>query len=500
MSISSDKPARVVVIGAGIGGLTAALLLAAEGYDVTVVERAAGPGGKMREVVVGGAAIDAGPTVFTLKGVFEAIFADAGFDLDEEVRLRPASTLARHAWGPGKVLDLHADLGASAAAIGAFAGPAEARRYLEFCGRAARIYRTLDEPFMRAQRPDLATLMRRVGIGGLGGLWQVSPFATLWSALGQHFHDPRLRQLFGRYATYCGSSPFMAPATLMLVAHVEQEGVWYVEGGMRRLADALLRCAKAKGAKFRFKVGAEAIVAERDRAAGVVLDNGERLVADAVVCNADVAALADGRIGGAGRAVARVSPKRRSLSAVTFAMTAKAGGFAPARHNVFFSNDYRAEFEAIFGRDKIPDDATVYVCAQDRFDADDAAPAGVERLLCLVNAPAIGDRHRFNDEEIETCMTRTLRRLERSGLTLQVEAVTATTPDMFETMFPATGGALYGAASHGWTASFDRPGARTKLKGLYAAGGSVHPGPGVPMAALSGRLAASALMADRASI
>ena len=198
---------------------------------------------------MGAARLDAGPTVFTMRWVFEEVCAAAGTALADHLTLKPATILARHAWEGGARLDLFADRARSVDAIAAFAGPAEGRRYLEFCTEAQGIYETLRDPFIRGSRPSPAGLVGRVGLGGLGGLWQIKPYATLWSALSKRFTDPRLRQLFGRYATYCGSSPFLAPATLMLIAHVEQEGVWLVEGGMHRLAQVLATLAHGCGAR-----------------------------------------------------------------------------------------------------------------------------------------------------------------------------------------------------------------------------------------------------------
>ena len=289
---------RVAVIGAGIGGLAAALDLSARGLEVVVLERAAAPGGKMREVAVGpGARVDAGPTVFTMRWVFEELFDAAGASLSDHLTLHPASVLARHAWTGGGFLDLFADVSRSAEAIGAFAGPAEARGFRAFCDRARRVYRALEGPFIRAPRPTPFSLAATAGPSGVAGLMGASPFSTLWRALGEHFRDPRLRQLFGRYATYCGSSPFLAPATLMLVAHVEQEGVWLVEGGMHRLARAVEALAERRGAIFRYGAEATEVRVENGRAAGVTLSTGEFVVADAVVVNADAAAVATGMFG-----------------------------------------------------------------------------------------------------------------------------------------------------------------------------------------------------------
>jgi 1-hydroxycarotenoid 3,4-desaturase len=417
------------------------------------------------------------------------------------VRLRPADILARHAWSEAERLDLYADIDRSADAIGAFAGPAEARGYRAFCAEARRIYETLRDPFLNAQQTGPVGLASRIGVDRMGALMGIRPFETLWTALGAHFQDPRLRQLFGRYATYCGSSPFTAPATLMLIAHVEQDGVWLVEGGMQRLAEALEQLATALGVVFRYGAHADEIRVNRGRAAGVTLAGGERLDADWVIVNADTAALASGAFGRAVAGSASETPaSARSLSAVTWSLTTPTSGFPLVRHNVFFSGDYAAEFEDIGRHGRLPRAPTIYVCAQDRMD-DDNDRDGAERLLILVNAPANGDRGEFEQGDLAACEERVFDHLRSCGLTLPQGSGTSvvTTPAAFDRMFPRTGGALYGPAMHGWGAAFKRPGAKTRTPGLYLAGGGAHPGAGVPMAALSGRLAARRLMEDRGS-
>jgi len=487
---------RIVVVGAGMGGLAAAADLARQGAQVTVLERAAAPGGKLREVMVSGTPIDAGPTVFTMRWVFESLFADAGRRLDQHLSLQPVEVLARHAWRRGGRLDLYADPKRSAEAIGAFAGAAEARAFRAFCARAADIHKTLAGSFMAAQRPSPMELARRVGIGGLPALLRTAPHATLWAALGEHFSDPRLRQLFARYATYVGSSPFQAPATLMLIAHVESQGVWLVEGGMRRVADAMQALGEAQGAVFRFGAGVAEIVVERGRVAGVRLADGERLAADAVVFNGDAAALAQGLLGqGARGAVPDMARPARSLSAVTWCVRAAAAGFPLHHHNVFFAEDYADEFDAVFRRRGITAAPTVYVCAQDRGGDVPPLPGAAERLLLLVNAPADGDQ--AGAARLETAARPAAVALLRAcGLELDWGAEVVTGPEGFARLFPGTGGALYGRANHSAMGSFARPGAVSKLPGLYLAGGSVHPGAGIPMAALSGRLAAVRVLGD----
>ncbi len=487
---------KAVVVGAGIAGLVAAVELASAGVEVVVVDRAPAPGGKLRQIAIGDARIDAGPTVFTMRFVFDAVFAAAGTTLEQHLTLIPAEILARHAWDETQRLDLFADIKRSADAIGRFAGAAEARGYLAFCARAAKIYKTLEKPFMTAPQPGSAfNLARRVGLLAPNELLGMSPFATMWKGLAEHFRDLRLLQLFGRYATYCGSSPWLAPATLMLVAHVEQAGVWMVEGGMHRIARAFEALATDKGAKFQYDSEVAEVLTADGRASGVRLASGERIMADCVVFNGDAAALSSGLLGPSARRAVPPPDGVRSLSALTWTMTAKTAGFPLVRHNVFFSDDYRAEFNDIFTRRRLPQGPTVYVCAQDRQDAD-TGQIGPERLLVLANAPAIGDKHDFTGAEIAQCETRTFTLLERCGLTVTraPERTVITSPTQWNSLFPATGGALYGLASHGSMAPFRRPASRSRIPGLYLAGGSAHPGPGVPMAALSGRLAAAAIL------
>lgn len=493
---------RVVVVGAGIGGLVSALLLAARGVQVTLVEAQESPGGKMRRVAVDGAWIDAGPTVFTMRWVFEQILAEVGAGLSALPPLTPLSVLARHAWrGHPKTLDLLADPARSSAEIAAFSGPAEARRFDDFCRQARQVYRALEAPYIRSHRPSLLGLSRGLGPRGLAALAGLGPFASLWRSLARHFHDPRLQQLFGRYATYCGASPWQAPATLMLVAQVELDGVWAVEGGMHAIARAFARLGEAQGVQPRYGRAVRRILVQGGRACGVELAGGETLAADAVVFNGDAQALALGLLGdGARPAVAPRAPAQRSLSALTWAVHARTGGFPLVRHNVFFDDHYRSEFDDIFQHRRLPQQGTVYVCAQDRGD-DAAAPGGAERLLCLVNAPADGDARRFGPEETDPCEHRSLALLRHCGLQLAPRAhqVLRTTPADFDRLFPGSAGALYGTATHGWMSSFRRSGATSAIPGLMLAGGSVHPGPGVPMAALSGWRAAEATMAALAS-
>lgn len=501
MNISERRDERVVVVGAGIAGLSAALALAAAGRRVTVCEAAAEVGGKARRLPSPAGPVDAGPTVLTMRGVFEELFAEAGSQLDAHVTLVRAEVLARHAWADGSRLDLFADAARSEAAVEAFAGPKAAAQFRAFGARAGLLFGAFEGPVMRNARPTPLGVARALGGDALRVAAATAPFSTLWAAVDRAFSDPRLKQLFARYATYVGGSPFLSPAVLALIWRAEAAGVWCVDGGISALARAIADLAAARGAEIRRAAPVREITLRGGRAAGVTLADGEALPADAVVFNGDPGALGAGLLGDALRPAApRLERARRSLSAWVWTFADRPAGFDLAHHTVFFGDDSRAEFDDLFALRRTPRSPTLYICAPDRLPGR-PPPQGRERLMMILNAPADGDRGQPASEEIETCQRRIFTRLARMGLTLTPPdpAKALTTPADFATAFPGTGGAIYGAAPHGAMATFRRPMTRTRLPGLYLAGGGAHPGPGVAMACLSGRLAAAAIMSDRVS-
>jgi 1-hydroxycarotenoid 3,4-desaturase len=495
-----------VVVGAGAGGLACAIALAAAHVPVVVVEAAATPGGKIRQVAPGGRPIDTGPTVFTMREVFEELFGLAGLRVDEALDLEPLDILARHAWQDEALFDLPADADAAQDGIGRFFSRADAQGFTRFGADARRVHDALLDTFMRASKPGPLELAARFGPARLADLVAAQPFRSLWDRLGDYFPDGRLRQLFARYATYAGGSPFLAPSTLMLIAHVEMQGVWQVTGGMGALARALEAAGRRLGVRYLYQAPVRRVLHQGDRAAGVELADGTRIAARAVVLNADAGAVSAGLVGdqAAWAAAAPVKRKARSLSALTWAVEAQVSGLDLHHHTVLFGADYRGEFDAILRQRRLPDDPTIYICAQDRSGQTgavgaDAAQRGTERLLLLVNAPPDGDRGAPTLSEMDRCTDMMLAVLARRGLRVRLDSCIRSGPPQLERLFPGTGGAIYGPAPHGAFSPFRRAGARTRMKGLWLAGGSVHPSAGVPMAALSGLTCARQLLADLAS-
>lgn len=503
-----EKPI-VVVIGAGIGGLSAALQLTGQGYRPLVLERASSVGGKAHQVELESQlhptmAVDGGPTVLTMLPVFERLFEEASAQLHERVTLTKSQILARHFWSDGSQVDLHADLDQSTEAIRAFAGQREAEQFLKFHRYTQAIYESVQDVFIYAPKPSPLRVVRQLGLSVMPRMLRADVQRTLWRSLKRFFRDPRLLQLFGRYATYAGNNPFVCPATFNLIAHVEQQGVWRVNGGIKALANAIAELIVERGGEIHTHCHVEEILVTHGRATGVRLLSGEEIKGRAVIFNGDVQALSRGALGEEARQAVKSYPvHERSLSALTLCAAMNANEAPLSHHNVFFSDDYFAEFAAIEAG-RLPADPTLYLCAQRRGDEliSSSAPLEPRRTplhepaLALVNAPATADYAPLSSEEMDQCKAYTLNLLARHNIIPDSQRSLWRAPQGWNSLFPHSGGAIYGMASKKWDSTLRRPGAQTKLQGLYLSGGSVHPGAGVPMAALSGMIAASQLHSE----
>jgi 1-hydroxycarotenoid 3,4-desaturase len=485
---------RAVVIGAGMGGLAAAIRLAVGGCRVTVVESADTPGGKARARATAAGPAAMGPTVLTLKPEVDALFALAGTSTDAEVQITRLPRLARHWWPGSGPLDLYPDRDANIEAIRAFAGDREAQGFARFDARARALYDAFEHPVMRAAKPDLAAIARTTL--RQPALWPaLLPGMTLDRWLGQFFRDPRLRQLFGRYSTYVGGRPAHTPAVLSLVWQAEAQGVWAVTDGIQALAQALARAAETLGVRFHYATKARRITRQSGRVAQVETDQGHHQ-ADIVVFNGDPRALTDGHLGDAARTALK-PPGKPSLSAWVWSFAATPAGPRSAdliQHNLFFTADPQAEFGPI-GAGRMPESPTLYLNAQDR---ELGTTPATERFQIILNAPSGQPDH---PDEDRSCHDRTFPALAQMGLTFSPlpDPVALTRPKDLAARFPASLGAIYGASPEGTLAAFQRPVARTSLPGLYLAGGGVHPGAGVPMALLSGKQAALQALQDLTS-
>lgn len=484
-----------VIIGAGVGGLSAAIRLAAAGQRVLILEQNAQVGGKMGEVTEAGFRWDTGPSVITMRHVLEDLFRAAGRRLEDYLTLLPVEPLTRYFYPDGVVLDATRDLPRMAEQIERIE-PRDVEGYLAYLSYAARLHRITGPAFIYGDPVSLRTFRQ----APLHDWVHVDGWRTMHRAICSFVRSPHLRQLLGRFATYVGASPYRAPATLNVIAHVELTGgVWYPQGGVYAIARALERLARELGVEIRTGVRAERIEVRQGRAAGVIAA-GDFIPARHVLSNVDIAATY-ARLLPSGTAPARtlrtLTEAEPSVSGFILLLGVRSEHPQLAHHNIFFCADYAREFDDIFTRGLPPSDPTVYVAITAKRDPAHAPP-GCENWFVLVNAPPLGPRFDWAQRAGEY-RDHVLATLAQRGVDIRERIVVEKmlTPLDLERLTGARRGALYGASSNDPLAAFHRPPNRSReVPGLYFAGGAVHPGGGVPMVMLSGAAAARRILAS----
>lgn len=487
---------KAMVIGGGIGGLSAAIRLAVRGWDVTLVEQNPQVGGKMNEIVADGFRWDTGPSVITMRHVLEDLFAVAGARLEDYLTLLPLDPLTRYFWPDDAQLDASANLSDMAAAIARF-DERDVEGYLRYLAYAAQIHRITGPVFIYDRPPRPKSFLKVPLLD-----WsKADPFRTMDAAIRAHVRSPKLRQLLGRFATYVGGSPYEAPATLNVIAHVELVGgVWYPQGGIYAIARAFARLAESVGVKIMTGCGVKHIRVENDRTTGVVLSDGTNLESDAVICNLDVATTYQRLLPQTDkvkRRLATLVKQEPSCSGFVMLLGVNGQHNALAHHNILFSTDYPREFRQIF-KDRIPpDDPTIYIAITSKTDSTHA-PSGCENWFVLVNVPALTENVDWSTYAPQY-RALILKRIADFGFDIRdkIQSERILTPIDLQRMTGAFRGALYGASANSkWTA-FRRPHNRCPdVHGLYFAGGTTHPGGGVPMVTLSGKVAAELALED----
>lgn len=479
--------AAIAIVGAGVGGLAASIHLAAAGHDVVVLERLDRAGGKLAQHTADGFTWETGPSLLTLPQVFRDLAQVAGQSLDDLLTLRRLDPICRYRFADGTTFDHRADLDDAAAAAEAMS-PGSGDEWRAFMDHAREVWEVSERTFFAGAMASPLELLGRMQTPR--DLLAIDPLRSLHARASSSFSDPRLVQYVDRYATYSGSSPFRAPATLSCIAHIEQSlGAWYVEGGMGRLADALVEIAVGAGVEIRTDVDVDAIEHGGGSVTGVRLADGEVVSADAVVANVDALHLYRDLLPHARRR-RRAEAAPRSSSGFVLLLGLEGATPGLAHHNISFSADYEREFDQLF-RTKVPAaDPTVYVCAASVTDPAQA-PDGHEGWFVLVNAPeGGGDMDGYGDHLLDVLAS---RGWDLSGRIVHREQIT---PADIESRYRTPGGAIYGTSSNGRAAAFLRPGNRGPLAHLYLCGGSSHPGGGLPLVAMSGAIAAGLCVAE----
>jgi phytoene desaturase len=485
----------VIVVGGGLGGLAAAIRLAAQGRAVTLLEKNERVGGKLNLVREAGYTFDTGPSLLTMPWVIAELFAAAGRDMADYLALDQIEPTCRYLWPDGTTFNAWQRLPQLIQEVERLS-PADVPGLFRFLAHTANIYDAVADTFLLKPFDGLAEVLTpKLAWNGP----RIDALRTVDGAVRSFFRSPYLRQVFNRYATYNGSSPYISPATFNVIAYIElAEGGWYVRGGMYALAEALLRLAQELGVEVRTCAPVAEVLVEGGAARGVRLAGGERLRAGQVVVNADPRYAYGALVPGQEAVAARLERLEPSCSGFVLFLGVDRTYPQLGHHNIFFSADYPREFAAIFRKGVPAADPTVYVAATCVSDPDHAPP-GHMNLFVLVNAPALGPRVRW-EREAPAYRDLVIAKLERMGLCGLRDAVVYEqiwTPEEIARRYNAAGGAIYGLASNNPFSAFLRPPLRARgVRGLYFVGGGTHPGGGIPLVLLSGRAVAERVAAD----
>ncbi|ALI99032.1 1-hydroxycarotenoid 3,4-desaturase CrtD [Rufibacter tibetensis] len=481
--------AKAVVIGSGIGGIAAAIRLAVKGYAVTVLEANASYGGKMTQFTLpGGYRFDAGPSLFTLPQLVDDLFSLAGRNPQDYFRYQRLPIVTQYFWPDGTRLTAHASADAFAKEVETKLGipQDQLHRHLR---KVSRLYHATANTFLHKSLHKLDTYLSADVLKTLPALPELGLTTTMHAANARAFSDPRLVQLLDRYATYNGSDPYQAPGTLNLIPHLEFNiGAFYPEGGIYAIAQSLVKLGEELGVTFRYNEPVQEILTQGDKATGVKTAQNTYL-AEVVVSNMDVVPTYR-KLLPKQPAPERTLRQPRSSSALIYYWGIRRTFPELDLHNIFFSQDYKQEFEHIFQKGTVAEDPTVYVNITSKYSPEDA-PLGHENWFVMVNVPhnAGQDWDRF----IQQTRQSVLRKVSQA-LGVDVEALITTEkvwdPRGIEADTSSFAGALYGSSSNNRMAAFLRhPNFTGKLKGLYFVGGSVHPGGGIPLCLLSAKIA-----------
>ncbi|MEI6043588.1 MAG: phytoene desaturase family protein [Chloroflexota bacterium] len=496
--LKSEKK-KIVIIGAGMGGLATAIRLAVAGCSVEVFEKNERTGGKLNLLEKGGFRWDTGPSLVTMPFVYRELFAMAGRKLEDYAKLIPIEPICRYFYPDAQntIFETSDSISKMTAEIEKLE-PHDVAAYFRFMAYSRRLYDLTAEVFLfqglNALR-DLRQLDPR-------DMFKIDPFRTVHQAVAASFKDPRLVQLFDRYATYNGSSPYLAPATLNIIPYVELGmGGWYVQGGLYALAQAYQKLAEELGVTIHTgpEWAVERIVTNGRQVQAVQLKSGATVAADIIVANTDAAYtyshLLKEKVN-----QSRWSKLEPSCSGFVLFLGLNRQYSQLTHHNILFSRDYRREFATIF-EDKVPSlDPTIYICWTGKTDPEHAPP-GKSNLFVLVNAPYLSDAFDWaKPKAIQTYRNLIVNRMEEFGLTdlnSAIELEYTMTPLDLAQRYNAERGAIYGLSSNNRFSAFLRPPNRAKgVDGLYFVGGSTHPGGGIPLVTLSARIVAGLIAED----
>ena len=484
---------KIIIIGAGLGGLSAACRLAKKGFDVTVLEKNERVGGKVNFVETDGYKFDTGASLLTMKHVFEDLFEFCGRRIEDYLTIEKLEPICRYFWSDKTRLDASQNLEKTVNEIENISAE-DAENFRKYLADSKQKYEIAERTFLAKSLNELPQLLN---VKNLPDLLKISTLKTLHAHNKGYFKSAKMRQIFNRFATYNGSSPYKIPAAFALIPFVEFGfGAWYAKGGIYEIPRALEKLAIELGVEFLFDSEVRKIEIENGKACGVKLENGEVLKSDFIVTNADAIETYRNLIDKSERKIytdKKLEKIEPSCSGFVLLLGVKKKFGQLAHHNIFFSDDYKAEFEAIFETKVLAKNPTIYICASSRTD-DTQAPKAGENLFVLVNAPYLSEKTNWKNEA-KNYRDLIIKKLENFGLKdleKSIEFEQIITPEDFERKYRANRGSIYGVSSNGIMSAFMRvPNKSKDIENLYFVGGTTHPGGGMPLVLLSGKMAAN---------
>lgn len=479
--------AKVIVIGAGIAGIAAAIRQAVKGHEVAVYEANANPGGKLSAFKSGDFRFDAGPSLFTMPHYVDELFTLAGKNPKEAFSYKKLETVCRYFYEDGTRIHAWANRDKLAEEI-ALKTKDLASSVHQFLDYSARIYVITHSIFLEKSLHRLRSFLNWETLKAVFRFPKIDPFRSMNTANTDFFKDDKTIRFFNRYATYNGSNPYKAPATLNVIPHLEQHfGAYFPKGGMVAITQSLVKLAENLGVKFNYHARVEEILVEDKKVKGIRL-NGENIPADRVISNMDIwftyRQLLKKEV-----APKRILSQERSSSALIFYWGIKAEFPELDLHNIFFSEDYKKEFAAIWEQQAIDVDPTIYVNISAKYQTEDA-PKGAENWFVMINVPANTGQNwdKLIAEARKNILHKLSRMLNRDIAPLIVNEEILD-PRSIEQKTASYQGSLYGTSSNNQFAAFLRhANFSSKIKELYFVGGSVHPGGGIPLALLSAKI------------
>ncbi len=486
------KSRKAVIIGSGVAGLASAVRLAVQGFEVTVYEKNNYPGGKINYLNLDDYHFDVGPSLFTQPENIEELFTLAGEPMTEYFNYGQISLTCRYFYEDGVVINAYSDTDKFAKELEDKTGESGIllKQYLK---ESEKIYKNIGTVFLNYPLRK-SMLFKTPVTAAIKHLKTAYFFKSLHQFNTSSFKKPHTIQLFNRYATYNGSSPYKAPAMLNLIAHIEHnEGVFYPAGGMISITDALYKLALKKGVSFHFTTAVKNIIYNENKAIGVVA-NDENIYADVVVTNIDVYyayknLLCDER------KAKKIIRQERSSSAIIFYWGIKNEFPQLHLHNILFSNDYKNEFDHLFKYKKLYNDPTIYINITSKLEPGVHAPRGKENWFVMINAPA--GIYQETKEQIRQTIIKKINRILQTDIESFIEAEEIANPSTIESTTSSYLGSLYGTSSNSIKSAFFRhPNFISAAKRLYFTGGSVHPGGGISLCLKSAKIVSDQVAKD----